>query len=89
MEVDSNHRSVSQQIYSLSPLATRESIHKSFLTVIHDIIFNFKIQPLKFHRTSVPRQNSYATILPSDILLIRYPISFRITADALGIATIK
>ena len=27
MEVDSNHRSVSQQIYSLSPLATRESTH--------------------------------------------------------------
>ena len=28
MEVDSNHRSNLQQIYSLSPLATRESIHK-------------------------------------------------------------
>ena len=27
MEVDSNHRSNLQQIYSLSPLATRESIH--------------------------------------------------------------
>ena len=27
MEVDSNHRSNMQQIYSLSPLATRESIH--------------------------------------------------------------
>ena len=27
MEVDSNHRSETQQIYSLSPLATRESIH--------------------------------------------------------------
>ena len=27
MEVDSNHRSKLQQIYSLSPLATRESIH--------------------------------------------------------------
>ena len=27
MEVDSNHRSYKQQIYSLSPLATRESIH--------------------------------------------------------------
>ena len=26
-EVDSNHRSNLQQIYSLSPLATRESIH--------------------------------------------------------------
>ena len=26
MEVDSNHRSVSQQIYSLPPLATREPI---------------------------------------------------------------
>ena len=26
MEVDSNHRSNLQQIYSLSPLATRESI---------------------------------------------------------------
>ena len=29
MEVDSNHRSNLQQIYSLSPLATRESIHKA------------------------------------------------------------
>ena len=27
MEVDSNHRSKLQQIYSLSPLATREPIH--------------------------------------------------------------
>ena len=27
MEVDSNHRSNLQQIYSLSPLATREPIH--------------------------------------------------------------
>ena len=30
MEVDSNHRSNLQQIYSLSPLATRESIHMVF-----------------------------------------------------------
>ena len=29
MEVDSNHRSKLQQIYSLSPLATRESTHMS------------------------------------------------------------
>ena len=29
MEVDSNHRSVPQQIYSLPPLAARESIHKA------------------------------------------------------------
>ena len=28
-EVDSNHRSNLQQIYSLSPLATRESAHLS------------------------------------------------------------
>ena len=32
MEVDSNHRSNLQQIYSLSPLATRESIHIIFLS---------------------------------------------------------
>ena len=30
-EVDSNHRSKLQQIYSLSPLATRESTHIQFL----------------------------------------------------------
>ena len=30
-EVDSNHRSNLQQIYSLSPLATRESAHKIFI----------------------------------------------------------
>ena len=29
MVVDSNHRSVKQQIYSLSPLATRETPHLS------------------------------------------------------------
>ena len=28
--VDSNHRSITQQIYSLSPLATRESSHILF-----------------------------------------------------------
>ena len=28
--VDSNHRSIKQQIYSLSPLATRESSHIHF-----------------------------------------------------------
>ena len=42
-EVDSNHRSNLQQIYSLSPLATRESIHfivisKSALTMRYYII---------------------------------------------------
>ncbi len=31
MEMDSNHRSESQQIYSLPPLATREPIHMVFL----------------------------------------------------------
>ena len=30
-EMDSNHRSITQQIYSLSPLATRESTHFSLL----------------------------------------------------------
>ena len=34
MEVDSNHRSNLQQIYSLSPLATRESIHCYDISVI-------------------------------------------------------
>ena len=32
MEVDSNHRSNLQQIYSLSPLATRESTHDLYGT---------------------------------------------------------
>ena len=36
MEVDSNHRSNLQQIYSLSPLATRESIHMIFLSKADD-----------------------------------------------------
>ena len=36
-EVDSNHRSKLQQIYSLSPLATRESAH-IILTSQNDII---------------------------------------------------
>ena len=33
MEVDSNHRSNLQQIYSLSPLATRESIHMELCSI--------------------------------------------------------
>ena len=37
-EVDSNHRSNLQQIYSLSPLATRESTHYTLFTI-------FKIMP--------------------------------------------
>ena len=31
--VDSNHRSIKQQIYSLSPLATREHAHIQFFAV--------------------------------------------------------
>ena len=35
MEVDSNHRSNLQQIYSLSPLATRESIQITIYEIVH------------------------------------------------------
>ena len=42
MEVDSNHRSNLQQIYSLSPLAARESAHISII---------YKIQADKRTRT--------------------------------------
>ena len=42
MEVDSNHRSNLQQIYSLSPLATRESIHNNK----HNILFIKKKKPM-------------------------------------------
>ena len=34
MEVDSNHRSVSQQIYSLPPLATRELLRMNLLELV-------------------------------------------------------
>ena len=37
-EVDSNHRSNLQQIYSLSPLATRESTHSSRITAPDNIV---------------------------------------------------
>ena len=37
-EVDSNHRSKLQQIYSLSPLTTRESTHMKFYCLPTDII---------------------------------------------------
>ena len=37
-EVDSNHRSKLQPIYSLSPLATRESTHMTFYCLPTDII---------------------------------------------------
>ena len=40
MEVDSNHRSNLQQIYSLSPLATRESIHMSVCPDSHILWHN-------------------------------------------------
>ena len=44
-EVDSNHRSKMQQIYSLSPLASRESVHVEVsLTSIYDNIANYKTQ---------------------------------------------
>ena len=42
-EMDSNHRSNLQQIYSLSPLATRESAH-IILTSQNDIIKIMKKQ---------------------------------------------
>ena len=35
--VDSNHRSIKQQIYSLSPLATRESSHIHLLPRAHSL----------------------------------------------------
>ena len=44
-EVDSNHRSKMQQIYSLSPLASRESVHVEVsLTSIYNNIANYKTQ---------------------------------------------
>ena len=44
-EVDSNHRSKMQQIYSLSPLASRESVHTEVsLTIIHHNISREKTQ---------------------------------------------
>ena len=42
MEVDSNHRSNLQQIYSLSPLATRESAHLHNLKQYVLIVLNCK-----------------------------------------------
>ena len=39
-EVDSNHRSNLQQIYSLSPLATRESTHFVKTYVLTDIYYS-------------------------------------------------
>ena len=45
MEVDSNHRSNLQQIYSLSPLATRESTHSSHITVPDsDLLYTISFQ---------------------------------------------
>ena len=38
MGVDSNHRSNLQQIYSLSPLATREPIHISYIILTKKIV---------------------------------------------------
>ena len=51
MEVDSNHRSNLQQIYSLSPLATRESIHvrQSALTMWNCSICSHKLQDIFYY----------------------------------------
>ncbi len=46
MEMDSNHRSASQQIYSLPPLATREPIHISLRNIAMISQPRSKIKPL-------------------------------------------
>lgn len=38
MEVDSNHRSETQQIYSLPPLATRELLHINLSTAMVELV---------------------------------------------------
>ena len=54
MEVDSNHRSILQQIYSLSPLATRESIH-----ILHSHILTKKYCITNTHKM----QEKFASLL--------------------------
>ena len=47
MEVDSNHRSETQQIYSLPPLATREPIHYYFYNngcIFPEIVYNDRVR---------------------------------------------
>ena len=68
MEVDSNHRSNLQQIYSLSPLATRESTHSSRITapdniVLYTILFQksrgFLLNFDSPTKTDAPKERQY------------------------------
>ena len=76
MEVDSNHRSNLQQIYSLSPLATRESIHIGLLKIFKSP------NNLKFYHNL--KQNAISFYISSSI-----GACFSTTADFGGIVIIS
>ena len=42
MEVDSNHRSIPQQIYSLPPLAARELLHIRLCHAVVELVDGFE-----------------------------------------------
>ena len=68
MEVDSNHRSNLQQIYSLSPLATRESIQTHcYLYHICCKIASFSFVKAANDRYTVFRYNTMADVPGSSI----------------------
>ena len=53
MVVDSNHRSKLQQIYSLSPSATRETIHNGLTSSDYCITESIKNQAVFFGRAII------------------------------------
>ena len=65
-EVDSNHRSETQQIYSLPPLATRELLHMKLLELVDGLEprpADYKSAALQLSYTSVSALSSSTTLL--------------------------
>ena len=56
--VDSNHRSIKQQIYSLSPLATRESSHIHLLPRAHSLCHSV----LDYYSKAEPEMQAFFSI---------------------------
>ena len=70
MEVDSNHRSNMQQIYSLSPLATRESIHVWCKEITsHQQLNIISKRSTKCKKNLLYLHNLFSSTLPSKLSL--------------------
>ena len=80
MAVDSNHRSKLQQIYSLSPLATREAIHRADerTRTVNLLITNqllCQLSHIGLHTNCVVLKNGTYRARTCDPLLVRQMLS--------------